>query len=187
MAAYTPPPPHRIPLPTRTPTRTKVISRGRSRLCALVEVGGLAVALLSLYLPWLSTGRGEQITALGITDLIDVRSVAPVLYLGLVGMLLLVAATAGTRLGAFALAAAVVAAGALVGHLAFVWILIASTGEAEPMLSGLPADASVTFGPYVAALGFVTVAAVSAWAAFTAEYVHPDPGSGHRTMDARVI
>ncbi|MCZ4539029.1 MULTISPECIES: hypothetical protein [Dietzia] len=152
-----------------------------------MEVGGLAVALLSLYLPWLSTGRGEQITALGITDLIDVRSVAPVLYLGLVGMLLLVAATAVTRLGAFALAAAVVAAGALVGHLAFVWILIASTGEAEPMLSGLPADASVTFGPYVAALGFVTVAAVSAWAAFTAEYVHPDPGSGHRTMDARVI
>lgn len=185
MAAYTPPPPHRIPLPTRTPTRTKVISRGRNRLCALVGVGGLAVALLSLYLPWLSTGRGEQITALGITDLIDVRSVAPVLFLGLVGLLLLVVATAASRLGTFALSAAVVASGALVGHLAFVWVLLVSTGATEPMLSGLPADASVTFGPYVAALGFVTVAVVSAWAAVTAEYVHP--GSGRRPMDPRVV
>lgn len=177
MTAYTPPSPHRIPLPTRTPSRTKVIPRGRSRICGLVGVASLAIALLSLYLPWLNTGRGDRITALGITDLIDVRSVAPVLLLGLVGLLLLVVATAATRYGAFALAAAVIALGILTGHLAFVWILFASTGGSEPMVSGLPVDASVTFGPFVATLGFVMVVAVTAWAAHTAEYAHPGVGS----------
>lgn len=187
MTAYTPPPPHRIPLPTRTPTRTKVIPRRRNRVCALVGIAGLAIALLSIYLPWLNTGRGDRISALGITDLIDVRSVAPVLFLGLVGLFLLVVTAAVTRLGAFALAAAVVASGILTGHLAFVWILIASTGASEPMVSGLPSDASVTFGPWVAALGFVMVAVASARSALASEYVRSHPGSGGRATHARRV
>ncbi|WP_216694407.1 hypothetical protein [Dietzia psychralcaliphila] len=171
MTAYTPPAPHRVPLPTRTPARTKTIPHARNRIGALMALTGLALALLSLYLPWLSTGESERISALGITEIIDVRSVAPVLFLGLLVLSLLVSVTALTRLGAFAVAATVVAVGVLAGHLAFVWTLILSTGTTEPALSGLPADATVTFGPYVAALGFVMGAAGSAWAARSARYV----------------
>jgi hypothetical protein len=143
----------------------------RNRIGASASLTGLALALLSLYLPWLSTGGGEQISALGITEVIDVRSVAPVLFLGLLGLFFLVTVTAFTRLGAFAAAAGVVAAGALACHLAFVWILVESTGSTEPALSGLPADATVTFGPVVAALGFVMTTAGSAWTAWSAEYL----------------
>lgn len=173
VTAYTPPSPHRTPLPTRTPSRTKVIPHVTNRLGALVAVVGLALALVSLYLPWLSSG-GNRITGLGITEVIDVRSVAPVLFLGLVVLLFLVGVAAMTRLGAFAAAAAVVALGVLAAHLAFVWTLMSSTGSDDPTLSGLPADASVTYGPFVAALGFLLVAAGSAWAARAAEYAFPD-------------
>lgn len=174
MATYTPPAPHRVPLPTRTPARTKVIPHVKNRIGALIAVAGLGLALLSLYVPWLATGGG-QISALGITEIIDVRSVAPVLFLGLLVLSFLVVVTAFTRLGAFAAAAAVVSLAALAGHLTFAWTLFASTGTAtEPVLSGLPADATVTYGPYVAALGFLMVAAGSAWAARSAEYVLPD-------------
>lgn len=173
MAAYTPPVPHQVPLPTRTPARTKVIPRVRNRIGAGVALAGLALALLSLYLPWLSTGGG-QITALGITEIIDVRSVAPVLFLGLLILAFLVVITAFTRLGAFAAAAAVISLGVLAGHLTFAWTLISSTGTAgDPLLTGLPADATVTYGPYLAAFGFLMVAAGSAWAARSAEYVSP--------------
>ncbi|KAA0917915.1 hypothetical protein [Dietzia sp. ANT_WB102] len=173
MTAYTPPSPHRSPLPTRTQSRTKVIPHGNNRLGALIAVVGLALALVSLYLPWLSTGK-DRITALGITDIIDVRSVAPVLFLGLVVLLFLVGVTAVTRLGAFAAAAAIVALGVLAAHLAFLWALMSSTSGTEPTLTGLPAGASVSFGPFVAALGFLLVAAGSAWAARAAEYALPD-------------
>lgn len=179
MTAYTPPAPHRAALPTRAQARTKVIPHVRNRIGALTAAAGLALALVSLYLPWLTTSAGESITALGITEIIDVRSVAPVLFLGLVLLLFLVSVTAMTRLGAFAAAAAVVALGVLAGHLAFVWTLIISTGTTEPALSGLPPDSAVTFGPYVAALGFVLVAAGSVWAARAAEYVFPDVKSAH--------
>ena len=174
VTAYTPPSPHRSPLPTRTPSRTKVVPHVRNRVGALIAVAGLALALVSLYLPWLRTDGGDQITALGITEIIDVRSVAPVLFLGLVVLLFLVGVTAVTRLGAFAAAGAVVSLVVLAAHLAFVWTLMSSTGSDEPTLSGLPTGASVTFGPWVAALGFVLVAAGSAWAARSAEYVFPD-------------
>ncbi|MBB1030645.1 hypothetical protein G6027_07050 [Dietzia sp. SLG310A2-38A2] len=171
MPSYTPPAPHRVPLPTRTPARIKTIPHVRNRIGALVAFAGLILALLSLYLPWLSTGRDERISALGITDIIDVRSVAPVLFLGLLVLSFLVTVTALTRLGAFAVAAAVVSIGVLAGHLAFIWTLILSTGSTEPALSGLPANATVTFGPFVAAFGFVMVTAGSAWAARSARYV----------------
>lgn len=174
VTAYTPPSPHRSPLPTRTPSRTKVVPHVRNRVGALIAVAGLALALVSLYLPWLRTDGGDQITALGITEIIDVRSVAPVLFLGLVVLLFLVGVTAVTRLGAFAAAGAVVSLVVLAAHLAFVWTLMSSTGNDEPTLSGLPTGASVTFGPWVAALGFVLVAAGSAWAARAADYVFPD-------------
>ena len=174
VTAYTPPSPHRSPLPTRTPARTKVVPHVRNRVGALIAVAGLALALVSLYLPWLRTDGGDQITALGITEIIDVRSVAPVLFLGLVVLLFLVGVTAVTRLGAFAAAGVVVSLVVLAAHLAFVWTLMSSTGGDEPTLSGLPTGASVTFGPWVAALGFVLVAAGSAWAARAAEYVFPD-------------
>ncbi|MDV8002328.1 hypothetical protein [Rhodococcus sp. IEGM 1408] len=184
MIAYTAPAPHETPLPTRTPARTKVIPHVKNRIGALIALLGLALALLSLYLPWLSTSRGEQITALDITEIIDVRSVAPVLFLGLVVLSFLVSVAMLSRLGAFAAAAAVVALGVLAAHLAFVWTLIASSGVAEPTLSGLPGDAEVTYGPYVAALGFVLVAAGSAWAARSAEYVLPDLKSGRPHPDS---
>ena len=173
MTAYTPPAPHRAEFPARTPERPRLIPHATNRLGAVTALAGLGLALLSLYLPWLTSGGG-RISALQITEIIDVRSVAPVLFLGLVVLSFLVAVTALTRLGAFAAAAAAVALGVLAAHLAFVWTLIASTGSADPMLSGLPADAGVTFGPYVAALGFVMVAAGSAWTARSAEYVLPD-------------
>lgn len=173
VTAYTPPSPHRTPLPTRSHYRTKIVPHVINRVGALTAVVGLALALVSLYLPWLSSA-GESITGLGITEIIDVRSVAPVLFLGLVVLLFLVGVTAVTRLGAFAAAGAVVALGVLAAHLAFVWTLMSSTGSEEPTLSGLPPGASVTYGPFVAAFGFLLVAAGSAWAARAAEYAFPD-------------
>ena len=174
MTAYTPPAPHRDALPTRTRGRTRLIPHLKNRFGALVAVAGLGLALVSLYLPWLSTRSGASLSALDITEIVDVRSVAPVLFLGLLVLLFLVIVTAATRLGAFAASAAVVALGALAAHLTFVWTLFSSTGVSDPMLSGLPTGATVTFGPYLAALGFVLITAGSAWAAQSAEYVLPD-------------
>ena len=177
MTAYTHPAPHRTALPTRSPSRTRVIPHLINRIGALAAALGLALALLSLYLPWLTTGSGERISALGITEIIDVRSVAPVLFLGLLTLLFLVAVTAATRLGGFAIAAAVVGGIVLLAHLAFMWTLVSSTGTGDPMLSGLPSGAAISFGPFLAALGFMLVTAGSAWAARSAEYVFPDVAS----------
>ena len=183
MTAYTPPAPHRTPLPTRTSARTKVIPHVKNRVGALVASVGLLLALASLYLPWLSTGAGESITALGITEIIDVRSVAPVLFLGLLVLLVLMVLMVTTRLGLFALAGPAVGLGALAAHIVFVWTLMSSTGTAEPTLSGLPADASVTYGPYVAALGFILVTAGSAWAAHSANYLVPGLADDRESPD----
>lgn len=101
------------------------------------------------------------------------RSVAPVLFLGLVVLLFLVAVTAATRLGAFAMAGALVGGIILLAHLAFMWTLVSSTGAGEPLLSR-PSGAAVSYGPFVAALGFLLVTGGSAWAARSAEYIFPD-------------
>lgn len=98
-------------------------------------------------------------------------------------MSFLVVVTTVTRLGAFAYASAIVALAVLAAHLAFVWTLGSSTGGADPILAGLPSDASVTFGPYVAALGFVLVAAGSVWAARAADYLFPDVEAGRHLRD----
>lgn len=177
MTAYTHPAPHRTALPTRPPARTRIVPHVTNRIGALAAAIGLALALLSLYLPWLTTGSGERITALGITEIIDVRSVAPVLFLGLIILLFLVAVTAATRLGAFAIAGAVVGAIVLLAHLAFMWTLVSSTGSGDPMLSGLPSGAAISYGPFLAALGFIMVTVGSAWAARAADYVIPDVAS----------
>lgn len=174
MTAYTHPAPHRTALPTRSPSRMRIIPHVTNRIGALTAALGLALALLSLYLPWLTTGSGERISALGITEIIDVRSVAPVLFLGLLILLFLVAVTAATRLGAFAIAGSVVGGIVLLAHLAFMWTLVSSTGTGDPMLSGLPSGAAISYGPFIAALGFLMVTFGSAWAARSSEYVFPD-------------
>lgn len=183
MTAYTPRASHREDRSERSPTRDGLIPHVRNRIGALIAVAGLGSALLSLYLPWLSVDGGEQITAIGITEIIDVRGVAPALFLGLVLMSFLVVVTTATRLGAFAYAGAIVALAVLAAHLAFVWTLSSSTGSADPMLAGLPSDASVTYGPYVAVLGFVLVAAGSIWAARAADYLFPDIEAGRHRED----
>lgn len=182
MTAYTHPAPHRAALPTRAPARAKIIPHVTNRIGALTAAIGLALALLSLYLPWLTTG-GERITALGITEIIDVRSVAPVLFLGLIVLLFVVAVTAATRLGAFAITGAVIGGIVLLGHLAFMWTLVSSTGSGDPTLSGLPSGAAISYGPFLAALGFVLVTVGSAWAARSAEYVFPDVKSARPHHD----
>lgn len=169
MTAYTAPAPHRTALPVRATEHRKVIPHVVNRIGALVAVSGLALALISLYLPWLSTGSGS-LTAIGITEVVDVRSVAPILFLGLVVVLVLVAASLISRLGALALAAAAVSLVALLAHFAFMWTLYTSVGTADPTLAGLPTDAAVSWGPYVAALGFLVTAAGSAWAARSATF-----------------
>lgn len=183
MASYTHPAPHRAALPTRAPAQMRVIPHVTNRIGALAAALGLALALLSLYLPWLTTGRGEPISALGITEIIDVRSVAPVLFLGLLTLLFLVAVTAATRLGGFAIAGAVVGGIILLAHLAFMWTLVSSTGSGDPMLSGLPSGAAISFGPFLAALGFILVTLGCAWTARSADYVFPDMASGRHHPD----
>lgn len=174
MTAYTPRAAHREDRAERSPSRAGLIPHVRNRIGALIAAAGLGFALLSLYLPWLSTDGGEQITAIGITEIIDVRGIAPALFLGLVLMSFLVVVTMLTRLGAFAYAGAAVALAVLAAHLAFVWTLMSSTGSADPILAGLPSEASVTYGPYIAVLGFVLVAGGSIWAARAADYLFPD-------------
>ena len=184
MTPYTHPAPHRTPLPTRASARAKVIPHVTNRVGALAAAIGLALALFSLYLPWLTTAGGDRITALGITEIIDVRSVAPVLFLGLIVLLFVVTVTAATRLGAFAITGAVIGGIVLLGHLAFMWTLISSTGSGDPMLSGLPTGAAISYGPFLAALGFILVTAGSAWAARSAEYVFPDVESARPHHDS---
>lgn len=171
MAAYTAPPPHLAELPGRPPVHGKVIPRRRNLLGAALALGGLALALASLFLPWLTTGTAAtgSLTAMEITQTIDVRSVAPILFIGLVVIALLVTVTALTRLGILATAAAAVSLVVLASHVAFVAILHTSSGSPDPTLSGLPADASVAHGPYVAGLGFLLPLAGATWAALSAE------------------
>lgn len=169
LTGYSARAPHRSALPTRAPDRKKVIPHLTNRIGALIATAGLALALVSLYLPWLGSDSGS-FTALEITTVIDVRSIAPVLFLGLVVMMVLVVVSLTTRLGAAATAAAIVSGVGLLAHLAFMWILYDSAGTADPTLAGLPAGASVSWGPYIAAIGFLVATGGSAWAARSATF-----------------
>lgn len=169
MTAYTVPAPHETALPARSTDHRKVIPHVVNRLGALAATAGLALAMLSLYLPWLGTDTGS-LSAIGITEVIDVRSVVPLLFFGLVMVLVLVAASLITRLGALAAAASATSVVVLLAHIALMWTLYASVGTTDPTLSGLPASATVSWGPYVAAVGFLIAVAGSAWAARAADF-----------------
>lgn len=167
------------PAPERSVTRATSPRRGRSiplaplRNGALIAVVGLALALISLFLPWLS-GPGQQITGLGVTETLDLRAMAPLNFLGLLVLLFFTSVTLFTRLGIFAIANALAASAVLVAHLTFVWVLLSSADSTSPVLSGLPPGVSVTYGPFVAAIGFAVVIIGSVWAAKSAEYLLPD-------------
>ncbi|MDX2357025.1 hypothetical protein [Dietzia sp. PP-33] len=168
----------------RTPTGSKIIPHLRNRVGGLTAFVGLALALVSLYLPWLATEAGGGITGLGLTEVLDLRAMAPVNFIGLVVLSFLASVTLFTRLGFFALANAILAAVVLTAHLAFIWVLIGSTGTSDPLLSGLPSGTSVTYGPYLAAVGFVLVIAGSAWQARSAEYLLPDRAEARLFKDS---
>lgn len=161
-----------------------IIPHVRVRLGGIVAFTGLAVALLSLYLPWLSGQGGSTVTAIGLTEVLDLRAVMPINFLGLIGLSALAAITLVTRLGIFALLNAAVASVVLVAHCIFMVVLMSSTGSSDPLISGLPAGTSVTYGPYISALGFILVIAGSVWAAKSAEYRMPDRAEGHALMKA---
>lgn len=184
MAAQTTPVTHPSPLSAHSRERRKIIPHLRNNLGGLIAFVGLALALLSLYLPWVATENGGGITGLGLTEILDLRAMAPVNFLGLIVLSVLTSVTLFTRLGFFALANAIVAAVVLGAHLAFVWVLIGSTNTSDPVLSGLPTGAAVTYGPFIAAIGFVLVVAGSAWAAKSAEYLLPDRAEARLRRDS---
>ena len=172
MTAYSASAPHSTPLPTREPDRRRVIPHLTNRTGALIAFAGLAIALLSLYLPWLDTGS-ETLSAIGITGVIDVRSVAPVLFLGLLAIGVLSVISLVTRFGAVAVGTTVVAAVVFLSHLAFMWALYTSVGAGDATLAGLPI-ATVTWGPYLAAVGLFMAVVGSAWAARSAAHTDPE-------------
>ncbi|MGF0226567.1 hypothetical protein ACQR3Q_12425 [Dietzia natronolimnaea] len=184
MAAQTTPVTRTSPPSASTPAGGKIIPHLRNRVGGLIAVAGLALALLSLYLPWLSTGTGGGISALDLTEILDLRAMAPLNFLGLLVLSVLVAVTLFTRLGFFAAANAVLASLVLIAHLIFVWVLFNSTDTSDPMLAGLPDGTSVTYGPFVAAIGFVLVIAGSALAAKSAEYLLPDRAEARMFKDS---
>lgn len=165
--------------PTPASAQSKIIPHVRVRIGGLVALAGLGIALLSLYLPWMSGGGGSTITAIGLTEILDLRAMIPINFLGLVGLCAMVAITLVTRLGVFAVLSAAITALVLVAHVTFVWVLIGSTNTSEPLISGLPAGTTVSYGPYISALGFIVVIAGSVWAAKSAEYQMPDRPEGH--------
>lgn len=170
---------HATPAPEQSgsraapPSRRRAIHLIRIRNGGLVAFVGLAVALVSLFVPWLS-GDGQQISGLGVTELLDLRAMAPLNFLGLVVLSFLTSVTLFTKLGIFAIANALAASAVLIAHLTFVWVLVSSTGTTSPVISGLPSGVSVTYGPVLAAIGFLVVIVGSVSAARTAEYLLPD-------------
>lgn len=159
------------------PDGGKIIPHVRNRVGGLIAFGGLAIALLSLFVPWLS-GGGRSITGIGITEILDLRAMLPLNFLGLIVLSFLASVMLFTRLGIFAILNAVTATAVLAAHLTFVWVLMNSTGASDPLWSGLPAGTSVTYGPYLAALGFVMVIAGSVLSTRAAEYLLPDRPEG---------
>lgn len=145
----------------------------QSRIWGPLAFAGLLIALASLYLPWVS-GGGQSYSGLALPELLDLRAITPVNFLGLIGMSFFASVTLVARLGIFAILNAVTATLVLIAHVAFVWVLYGSTGTADPILAGLPAEVSVSYGPYVAVVGFVLVILGSIEAARTADYLLPD-------------
>lgn len=174
MTIHATPHSERMNSPVEAPDgRDKKAPVVRSRVGGPVAFAGLALALVSLFVPWLS-GAGQGISGLGLTETLDLRAMAPLNFLGLLVLGFLTSVTLFTRLGIFAILNAVTATLVLVAHLGFVWVLVGSTGTAEPILAGLPAEMSITYGPFLAAVGFVLVIVGSAIAAMSAEYLMPD-------------
>ncbi|MEH6623301.1 hypothetical protein [Dietzia maris] len=184
MAAHTSHAPEPVASTDGTPARRKkAIPIIQSRIGAPVAFVGLAIALLSLYLPWV-TGGGQSLSGLVLPEVLGLREITPVNFLGLVALSFLTVVTLVARLGIFAILNAVTAGLVLIAHLAFMWVLYGSTGTADPILSGLSAEASVAYGPYVAIVGFVLVIVGSAAAAVSAEYLLPDRAEArHRDRD----
>ena len=176
--------PRSIVAPAPERVRGGLIPAVRVRLGGIVAFAGLAVALLSLYLPWLSGTGVSSVTAIGLTEVLDLRAMMPLNFIGLIALAALTSITLVTRLGVFALLNAAVASLVLVAHCAFIAVLIASNGATDPLIAGLPAGASVAYGPYVSALGFLLVIAGSVWVARSADYRMPDRAEGHALMKA---
>ena len=151
----------------------------QSRIGGPLALVGLALAMLSLLLPWLS-GDGQSISGLMVPEVLDLRSVTPVNFLGLIVLSFLAVVTLVSRLGLFAILNAASGALVLIVHLIFVWMLYSSIGASDPILDGMPAGVSVSFGPYVAALGFLLVIVGSVIAARSAEYLLPDRAEGRQ-------
>lgn len=155
---------------TTTARATPVV---QSRVGAPLAFVGLALAMLSLFLPWLA-GEGQQITGLGVTETLDLKAMAPLNFLGLLVLAFLTSVTLFTRLGIFAILNALAASAVLIAHLTFVWVLINSAGSSSPVLSGLPDGVSISYGPFLAAIGFLLMIIGSVFAARSAEYLLPD-------------
>lgn len=91
----------------------------RSWVGGLVAFAGLAIALLSLGLPWVS-GGGESFSGLALPEVRGLRETTPVNFLGLVVLSLLSAVVLVSRLGIVAIVNGVTAVLVLITHLAFV-------------------------------------------------------------------
>lgn len=113
-----------------------------------------------------------------VPEVLDLRSVTPVNFLGLIVLSFLAVVTLVSRLGLFAILNAASGTLVLIVHLIFVWMLYSSIGASDPLLDGMPAGVSVSYGPYVAALGFLLVIVGSVIAARSAEYLLPDRAEG---------
>lgn len=79
----------------------------------------MAIALLSLGLPWVS-GGGESFSGLALPEVRGLRETTPVNFLGLVVLSLLSAVVLVSRLGIVAIFNGVTAVLVLITHLAFV-------------------------------------------------------------------
>lgn len=143
------------------------------RFGAVLALVGVAVALLSLFLPWLADAD-RTFSPMELSEIIEIKGIAPLLFFGLGGVTLWVVLSLMTRLGVFAILAAVASGIVLVAHVVLIVVLFVSLGQDEPLLSGLPMGTSVTYGVFIAALGLALAVGGSVWAVTVAEHRMPD-------------